>query len=97
MHLLTLKRLALHSTNHLVNVALKFYFKFNFMQFQLLKEKTQSVQACCICTTFRYNPVQFRRVEVPSLGHHMVNPRLSYPLYEIETAISHSNLIIYKH
>ena len=39
MHLLKLKRLMLHLTNPLVNLALKF----NFMQFQVLKVETQSV------------------------------------------------------
>ena len=48
------------------------------MQFQLLKAEIQSVQVSYICTTFRYNlKIQFGRVEVPSLVHHMVHPRLS--------------------
>ena len=38
--------------------------------------------------------MQFIRVEVPSLGHHMVYPRLSHPLYELERTISLSNLTI---
>ena len=42
------------------------------MSFQLLKVETQSVQACSIFTTFRYNQTQYRRVEVASLGYHMV-------------------------
>ena len=84
MHLLTLKRLTLRS-------------KFNFIQFQILKVETQNVQMCRICTAFRYNQTQFRRVEVPSLGNHMVHPRLSHPSYELERTISHSNLTIYNH
>ena len=67
------------------------------MQFQLLKVETQSVQVCSIFTTFRYNQMQFRREEVPSLGHHMVYPRLSDPSCEPEGRISHSNLTIDKH
>ena len=44
MHLLTLKKLTLHFTNPLVNVALKFYVVslFNFMQLLPLKLETQS-------------------------------------------------------
>ena len=67
------------------------------MQFQLLRIETQSVQICWTCTTFRYNQTQFRRVEVPSLGHHMVSQRLSDLSYELERTISHSNITIYKH
>ena len=67
------------------------------MQFQLLKVETQSVQVCWIYTSPRYNQTQFRNVEVPSLGYHMVFLRLSYPSYELERTISHSNLTIYKH
>ena len=67
------------------------------MQFQLLKVETQSVQVCWICTPSKYNQMQFRRVEVPSLGNHMVYPCLSHPSYELERIISHSNLTIYKH
>ena len=85
MQLLTLKRLKLHFTN-----------PFNFMQFQLLKVETQSVQVCWICTTFRSNQRQFERTEVPSLEYHMVYPRLPHPSYELERAISRSNLTIYE-
>ena len=67
------------------------------MQFQLLKVETQSVQVCWICTGFRYNQTQSRRVEVPSLGHHVVYPRLSHPSYELERTIFYSNLTIHKH
>ena len=66
------------------------------MQFQLLNIEIQSVQVCWICTPFKYNQTQFRRVEVPSLRNHMVHPRLSYPSYEFERTISYSNLTIYK-
>ena len=41
--------------------------------------------------------VQFRRVEVPSLGHHMEYPRLSHPSHELERTISHLNLTIQNH
>ena len=51
------------------------------MQFQLLKVKTQSVWVCWICTTFIYNQIQFGRVEVPCLGHHLVYPNLTAPSY----------------
>ena len=67
------------------------------MQFQLLKVETQSFQVFWICTTFRYNQIQFRRVEAPSLGHHMVYPPLSDPSYELERMISYLNLTIYNH
>ena len=67
------------------------------MQFQLLKVEIQSVQSFCICTTFRYTETQFRKVEVPSLEHHMVYLHLSHPSYELERTISYSNLTIYKH
>ena len=67
------------------------------MQFQLLKVETQSVQVCWICTAFRYNQTQFRRVEVPSLGNHMVYPQLSHPSYELERTISYSKPTIYEH
>ena len=67
------------------------------MQFQLLKVETQGIQVFWIYTTFRYNQTQFRRVEVPSLGHHMVYPPLSDPSYELERMISHLNLTIYNH
>ena len=60
------------------------------MQFQVLKVETQRIQ-------FQNNQMQFRRVEVPSLGHQMVYPRLSHPSYELEKMISISNLTIYKH
>ena len=52
------------------------------MQFQLLNIEIQSVQVCWICTPFKYNQTQFRRVEVPSLRNHIVHPRLFYPSYE---------------
>ena len=61
-HLLTLKRLTLRFTNPLVNVAITF----NFLQVHPLKVETQRV--CWICSTFRYNQTQFRRVEVPLSG-----------------------------
>ena len=61
-HLLTLKRLTLRFTNPLVNVAIIF----NFLQVHPLKVETQRV--CWICSTFRYNQTQFRRVEVPLSG-----------------------------
>ena len=64
------------------------------MQFQLLKVETQSVQVCWICTGFSYNITQFRRVELPCLGHQMVYPCLSH---ELERMISHWNLTAYKH
>ena len=48
-------------------------------------------------TLHNQNRTQFIRAEAPSLGHHMVYPRLSHPSYELERTISHSNLIIYKH
>ena len=67
------------------------------MQFQLLKVESQSVQVCWICTTYRYNQTQFRRVEVPFLGNHMVYPRISHSSNELERRTSHSNLTIYKH
>ena len=44
--------------------------------------------------------MQFRRVEVPSLGHHMLlhgHPRLSHQSYKLERTVSHSNLTIYVH
>ena len=98
MHLLMLKRLSLHFTIPLVNVALKFYVvSLTSSNFKFLKVETQSVQVCWICTTFRYNQMQFKRVELPSLGNHMVYLRLSHPSYELERTISHSNLTIYKH
>ena len=71
--------------------------KFSFKKFQLLKGETQSVQVCKICITFRYNKMQFSRVEVHSLGHHMVYPRLSYLSYELKRKMFHSNLTTYKH
>ena len=36
--------------------------------------------------------MKFRRVEVPSLGYHMVYPRLPHPPHELEGTISRSNL-----
>ena len=71
----------------------------NFMQFHgtlcnFIKVEPQSVQVCSICTIFRYNQTQFKRVEVPSLGHHMLFPRLSDPSYELERTISHSHVTI---
>ena len=66
------------------------------MKSQLLKVETYSVQVCWICITFRFNKTQFRIVEVPFLWHYVVYPRLSLPPYELESAISHSNLTIYK-
>ena len=97
MHLLTLKRLTLHFTNPLVNVALKFYVGLAyFMQFQFLKVDTQSIQVCRVCTTFRYNQMRFRKVKLPSQGHYMVYLRLSDPSYELERIISHSDPTIYK-
>ena len=39
----------------------------------------------------------FIRVEVLSLGHHMVYPCLSHPSCEVEKTIAYSNLTIYKH
>ena len=42
IHLLRLKKITLHFTNPLVNVALKFWCReFNFTQLQLLKVKTR--------------------------------------------------------
>ena len=41
------------------------------------------------------NKMQFRRVEVPSLGHHMACSSLSHPSYELERTSSHSNGTIY--
>ena len=41
--------------------------------------------------------MEFRRVEVTSLGNHMVYPGLSHPSYELDRTISYSNLTIYKH
>ena len=35
-------------------------------------------------------------MEVPSLGHHLVYPRLSHPSYQLERTISHSNLTAQK-
>ena len=67
------------------------------MKFQLLKVERQRIQIWWICTTFRYNQTQFTRVEPPSLGHHIVYPRLSHPSYEVERTKSHSNLTIYEH
>ena len=67
------------------------------MQFELSKVETQRVKVYWVCATFRYNQTQFRRVEVPSLGNHMVYPPLSHPSYKLERMISHSNLTIYKH
>ena len=97
MHLLTLKRLTLHFTSPLVNVALKFYVvSLTSCNFNFLKVETQSVQVCLICTAFRYNQMQFRRVEVPSLGNHMLYLSLSHPSYELERTIFHSNLTTYK-
>ena len=62
------------------------------MQLELLKLEIQSVQVCLICTPFKYNQTQFRRVEVPSVGNHMVYPHLSEPSYGLERTISDSNL-----
>ena len=67
------------------------------MKFQLLKVETQSFQVCSICTPFKYNQTQFRRVELLSLGHHMVYPGSSDISYELERIISHSNLTLDKH
>ena len=58
------------------------------MQFQLLKVETQSVQICWICTTFRYNQTQFKRVEVPSLGHHTVHKLISSIIWTRKNTIS---------
>ena len=47
MHLLTLKNLALHFTNPLVNLALKFYVvSLTSCNFNFLKVETQNVQVC---------------------------------------------------
>ena len=35
-------------------------------------------------------------MEVPSLGHHLVYPRLSHPSYQLERTMSHSNLTAQK-
>ena len=67
------------------------------MQFQLWKVLTKSVQVCWLCTTFRNNQTQFRRGEVPSLGHDIVYPRLPYSSYDLDRTRSHSNLTIYKY
>ena len=48
----------LHFKNSLVHVALELGGKFNFMQFQVLKQRTQSVQLYWICTIFRDNQTQ---------------------------------------
>ena len=41
--------------------------------------------------------MQFKRVEVPTVRHHMVYPSLSGASYEPEKMIFHSNLPIFKH
>ena len=77
---------------------LKFYaVSLTSSNFNFLKIETQSVQVCWIYTTFRYNHTQFRGVEVPSLGNHMVYSHLSHPLYELERTIYYSNLTTLKH
>ena len=43
------------------------------------------------------NQTQFRRTEVPSLGHYMVYASLSHPSYELMRIISHSNQTIYRY
>ena len=92
MHLLTLKRLTLRFTNPLVNAALKLYLvSLTLCSFNFLKKKPRAFKSAEF--TFRYNQTQFRRVEVPSLGHRMEYPRLSHPSYELGRTISHSNLI----
>ena len=97
MHLLMLKQFMFYFTNLLVNVALKFYIVSSTHAVSNFKMETHSIQVCWICTTFKYNQTQFRREEVPSLGHDMVYPRLSDPSYELERTISHTNLTTYKH
>ena len=67
------------------------------MNFQLLKVETQNVEVCSTCTTLRYNQRRFRSAEVRSLVHRKMYPCLSHPSYELERAISHSDLTKYNH
>ena len=85
MHLLTLKRLALHFTNPLLNIVLKFY-KVSFF-----KRRNPENAGVLSLYHLQIQSAQFRRVKESSLGNHMVYPRLSHPSYELERMISHSN------
>ena len=91
MHLLTLKRLTVHFTNPFFHVVLKHnVVSSTSRNFNFQKQKPRASKSAEFARLFRYNQRQFRRIEVPSLGHHMVYPSLSHPSYEQERTISHS-------
>ena len=90
MYLLTLKRLALHFTNLLVNIVLKFY------EVSFFKRRNPESAGVLSLYHLQIQSAQLRRAKESSLGNHMVYPRLSHPSYELERMISHSNLTIYK-
>ena len=80
-------------TNYLTSILTFAGNKLNFIFLVLFNELFNINSNFCI----RYDQTQFRRVEVPPLGHHVVYPPLSHPSYELERTISHSNLTTYKH